>query len=94
MAHVIVRHKVQDYSTWKSAFDDFVDARRTGGEKSYQIFHMDDDPNNVMALVEYDNLDNARNFFASSELREAMGKAGVTEPPEIYFLEGCAQGNT
>ena len=94
MAHVIVRHKVQDYSTWKSAYDDFVDVRRAGGEKSYQIFHLDDNPNNVIALVEYDNLENARNFFASSELREAMGKAGVTEPPEIYFLEEYTKGNT
>lgn len=94
MAHVIVRHKVQNYPTWKSAYDEFVEARKTGGEKSYHIFHLDDDPNNVFALVEYDSLENARNFFASSELKDAMGKAGVIEQPDIYFLEEYAKGNT
>ncbi|MEJ2196892.1 MAG: hypothetical protein P8X73_18830 [Ignavibacteriaceae bacterium] len=45
-----------------------------------------------MAFFEWDNMDNARKFIASSELKEAMGNAGVIETPEVYFLEEYAAG--
>ncbi|MCH7773499.1 MAG: antibiotic biosynthesis monooxygenase [Bacteroidetes bacterium] len=87
MATVIVRHKVKDYESWKSAFEGFRDQRKAGGEMSFRILHLDDEPNNVFAIVEYDSLDNARNFFGGSELKEAMGNAGVMEQPDIYYLK-------
>ncbi len=87
MATVIVRHKVKDYEIWKSVFDGFADNRKAGGETSFRILHLDDDPNNVFGIVEYDSLDNARKFFSGSELKEAMGNAGVMEQPDIYYLE-------
>ena len=39
MAHLFIKHKVDDYAAWKKIFDDFVETRRAGGEKSYQILH-------------------------------------------------------
>ncbi len=92
MAFVFVRHKVNDYTAWKAAFDGFIDKRRAGGEKSYQILHPDDDPNNLLLLFAWDNLSNARAFMASPDLKEAMDKAGVLEPPETYFLEEYDRG--
>lgn len=94
MATVIVRHKVKDYKTWKPVFDKFVDARRAGGEKSYQIFHLDDQPNNILAIVDYDSLDNARKFFSSPKLKEEMGKGGVLEQPDIFYLKEYGSGTT
>ena len=92
MAHVIVRHKVKDYQTWKTTFDNFADARKAAGEKSYQILHLDDNPNNVVGFMEFDSLENARRFFDSSEVKETMGNAGVIEQPDIYFLEEYIHG--
>ena len=92
MAHLFVRHKVKDYPAWKKVFDGFIETRRSGGEKKYQIFHPDNEANNVLALFEWDNIENAKKFAHSSELKEAMGNAGVVEQPEIYFLEEYAQG--
>ena len=92
MAHLFVRHKVKDYPAWKKVFDGFIGTRRSGGEKNYQIFHPDNEANNVLALFEWDNIENAKKFAHSSELKEAMGNAGVVEQPEIYFLEEYAQG--
>jgi len=94
MAHIIIRHKVKDYTEWKTAFDGFLETRRGAGEKSFQIFHSDDDPNNVWALFKWDSLDNARMFMASTDLKEAMGSAGVLEQPDVYFLEDYDQGVT
>ena len=87
MAHLLIRHKVKDYSVWKKAFDGFIDTRRAGGEKSFQIMHTDDDKNNLVAIFEWDNLENAKRFANSPALKEAMGNAGVTDHPDIYFLE-------
>jgi hypothetical protein len=92
MAYVIVRHRIKDYPKWKAAFDGFIETRRKGGEKSYQIFHPDNDPNNLTALFEWDNLENGRKFMNSNELKDAMGRAGVLEKPEIYFLEEYDRG--
>ena len=92
MAHLLIKHKVKDYPAWKKVFDGVIDTRRAGGEKSYQILHTDSDNNNLVALFEWDSLENAKKYTTSPELKEAMGKAGVVEQPEIYFLEEYAEG--
>ena len=86
MAHLSVRHKVKDFTAWKKVFDDFIEIRRASGEKSWQIFQLDGDPNNVLILFEFDTLDNARAHMSNPELKVAMGNAGVIEAPEAYFL--------
>jgi hypothetical protein len=92
MAHLFVRHKVKDYPAWKAVFDAFIETRRAGGEKSWQALHPDDDPNNLLLLFEWDNLDNARTFMANPELKGAMEEGGVIEPPEAYYLEEYDRG--
>ncbi len=94
MANVLIRHKVEDYPAWKTTFDEFIDNRKAGGERTWRIWHTDDDPNNLVLLFEWDELANARKFLASADLKAAMENAGVTEPPEIYFLEEYYRGRT
>jgi quinol monooxygenase YgiN len=91
---MLIRHKVKDYAAWKAVFDGARDLRRAGGERSYQILHPDDDPNNLILLFEWDSLDNARAYLANPDLKAAMDEAGVLEPPEAYFLEEYDQGKT
>lgn len=92
MVNLFIRHKVKNYETWKTVFDDFKETRRKGGERSYRIFHPDDDPNNLLLLFQWDNEKNGRKFLKSSALKETMKKAGVLEDPEIYFLDEYEQG--
>ena len=92
MAHLFVRHKVKDYPQWKKVFDGFIETRKESGEKDYQILHPDNESENLFALFTWDNLENARKFANSSELKEAMSNAGVVEQPEIYFLEEYDSG--
>lgn len=37
-------------------------------------------------------MENARNYFGSPDLKNAMHQAGVIEEPEIHFLEEAASG--
>lgn len=92
MTHVLIRHKVRDYAAWKLEFDNFVDVRRSSGEKSYRILHPSDDPNDLLLLFEWDSSRNAQMFLASPELKSAMRRAGVFEEPRVQFLNEAAQG--
>ena len=87
MVYVLVRHKVKDYAAWRAVFDDVKEMRESGGETSFQIFTANDNPNEVWALVGWDTLERAKAFFDAPELKEAMGKAGVIEHPDFYYLD-------
>ena len=93
MTHLFVRHKVADYDAWKAAFDSFEETRKASGEKSFQILHPDNEPNDLVLLFEWDNLANARNFMASEELKTRMQEGGVIEEPQIQFLNEVAKGD-
>ncbi len=92
MAHLSVRHHVRDYAAWKRVFDEFAPQRRAGGEIDYQIYHVDDDRNHIIVLLEWDSIANAKTFAASDAFREAMGRAGVEAEPVIFFLNAGDSG--
>ena len=92
MAYMLVRQTVKDYEAWKSVFDSGSDLRTRNGQESYRIMRPENGSSEVFALFQWDSLDNARNFASSSELREAMARAGVVGKPEISFLEESARG--
>ena len=86
MAHLAVRHQVQDYAAWKTVFDEFAPQRRAAGEISYQIYHVEGDRNHLVLFFEYDSIDNVKAFIASDALREVMARAGVQGEPAIYVV--------
>ena len=86
MPYILVQQSVEDYAKWKPVFDEQED-RQAAGSKGGFIFRNADDPNQITVLLEWDTLDNARAFAGSDELKEAMQRAGVTGPPDVYFLE-------
>lgn len=93
MLHVSIRHKVKDYAAWKTVFDNFASTRKSFGEKTHHIFHQLDNPNDLQLLFEWDTLQNAEKFFASTELKSRMQSAGVIETPVIQFLKSVGQGS-
>jgi heme-degrading monooxygenase HmoA len=86
MSYVLVQHSVEDYAKWKLVFDD-QESRQAAGSKGGFVFRNADDPNKITVLLEWDNLDNARAFAGSDDLRESMQRAGLTEQPNVSFLE-------
>lgn len=87
MAHMLITHRVEDYDHWRAVFDDKASLRQENGELSAQIFRNADDPNNVVLLFAWDNLDNARRYAQDPRLRAAMQDAGVIGPPTVVFLD-------
>lgn len=93
MPYILIRHKVNDYTTWKSGFDDHGGARRAAGSQGGYVLRNADDPNEVLILLEVDDLNRARAFAASDELREKMQEAGVADQPDLFFLEEADRVN-
>jgi heme-degrading monooxygenase HmoA len=87
MPYILVRHKVQDYATWKPIFDQHGATRQTSGSRGGRIFRNVSDPNETIVLLEWDDLEKARQFAQSADLRETMQRAGVADQPDVYFLE-------
>ena len=86
MPSLLIRHHVADYAAWKAIFDEDEITRRANGSRGGRLFHSSSNPNEVLLLLEWDDLERARLFADSDDLREAMGRAGVTGRPDIWFL--------
>ena len=86
MPCLLIRHTVQDYFDWKAVFDEQEDLRRANGSQGGRLFRSTES-GEVLVLLEWDDLERARLFADSDDLREALARAGVTDRPDIWFLE-------
>jgi quinol monooxygenase YgiN len=87
MPYLLVRHQVEDYARWKPLFDQHGLTRQRNGCRGGQLFRNSNNPNELLILFEWDNLERARQFAQSPDLRETMQRAGVIDQPDVYFLE-------
>jgi hypothetical protein len=87
-SYVLVRHKVRDYASWKQGYDAHLPVRQQAGLAERHVLRSVDDPEQVVILFEAKDLDAARAFASSQDLRDTMQRAGVLDRPDIYFLNG------
>ncbi len=87
MTYVMVLHHVEDYARWKPVFDEDGEVRKDKGSKGASIYKNNDDPNHLVVITEWENLEKAKNFAESEELKNTMVKAGVIGRPAVFYLE-------
>lgn len=87
MPYLLIRHTVEDYARWKPHFDQHSIIRQNNGCRGGLLFRDANKPNELVILFEWDNLERARLFSQSQDLREIMRRAGVIGQPEVSFLE-------
>ena len=87
MPYLLVRHKVEDYAKWKRVFDDHRVIRKASGSKGGRLYRNANDPSEVVILFEWESLEKVRQFSESADLRETMQRAGVSDQPDVYFLD-------
>jgi quinol monooxygenase YgiN len=80
---MIVRHRVADYATWRSAYDSVEDLRQQHGCFGGEVLVDPGDKQEVFVLHRFPSVEQAQAFGSSAELRDAMGRAGVEGPPRI-----------
>jgi heme-degrading monooxygenase HmoA len=79
--------KVKDYDKWEPTIMEDIPLIKANGAKSASILRDLDDPNRVIVSTEWENLEQAKKFAESDELRARMQAGGVIGVPEIYFVE-------
>ena len=82
-ATLLVRHEVEDYAAWRSAYESVDGLRKEHGCTDAEVLLDPADKRDVYVLHRFPTLQQARDFAGSSELREAMGRAGVKGAPRI-----------
>ena len=87
MSHfVLIRHNVRDFKAWKIGFDSHRSKRAEAGLSEKQMLRSSDNGDEVVLLLEAEDLNRAKAFIASAELRETMQTFGVVDKPDVYFL--------
>jgi hypothetical protein len=87
MPHLLIRHTVKDFGRWKACFDRHAETRRSIGSKGGRLLRSSTRPNEIVLLFEWEDLDLARRFSQSENLRAVMQEAGVNELPDILLLD-------
>jgi quinol monooxygenase YgiN len=81
MVTLVVFQDVQDYATWKVAFDGHEDVRRSHGEIEHRVYQGFHDRNRVIVHNDFPSEEAARAFMADPSLQRAMSAAGVVGEP-------------
>lgn len=85
-ALMMVRHQVVDYAKWRAVFDEQEEVREASGLDNVRVYQSASDANEVVILLDAADLEKAKAFAGSEELKARMMNAGVKGKPEILFL--------
>ena len=87
MAHVLIRHTVESYAKWRPLFNEQAALREANGAMGEpMVFRSGDNPFEVLVLIEWEELEKARKFAVSDELKAALEESGVSDEPTVTFL--------
>ncbi len=86
MLAILIRQQVIDYAAWQEAFEDVEAVRQAHGCLRGRLFGNLADPNEIMILLEWDDLERARLFAQSDDLRDGFRQPNVRDEPDVWFL--------
>ena len=87
-----IEHAINDFPTWKQAFDRFADARRSAGVVSHRIRRPVDDRHYVVIELEFDakeRADNFRQFLHKVVWTNREDSPALVGEPRTRILEVC-----
>ena len=87
MPSLLIRCHVADYPAWKAVFDEHELTRRANGSQGERLFRDADNPREVVILLAWDDLERARLFADSDDMREAVARSEGLDRPDIWLLD-------
>jgi len=88
---MVATHKVADFAKWLASYEGHDSMRLANGIHSYVIGRGLQDTSMVLVAVKVDDLDKAKAFSKSPDLKKAMEKGGVKGAPSINFFTATYQ---
>jgi heme-degrading monooxygenase HmoA len=89
MAYFVTHFTVQDFDTFQEVFAAKAPVRKAHGSGGARLFRSASRPNEVIAVFEWEDLEQSRQFLQSPALRERLQQAGVMGQPERYEEGGA-----
>lgn len=89
---ILVQHEVADYLTWRRGFNEDIKAAQSHGFTAVSVLRDTTNKNNVTVLLQVQDVNVAKAFIVSDELREMMQKEGVIGKPDIQYLTDVTRG--
>ena len=87
MIQVLTRFEVADFAKWQAVFKVGESMRMAAGSKASHVLQDADNPKIVSVITEWTDLESAKKFSRSAELRQSQQDAGVHSQPQAYVLE-------
>jgi hypothetical protein len=87
MNYLLVRHRVADFGKWKEVFDENMPLPAESSCGEGHVLLSKDNPLEILVMFEVQDINKARQFINSADMRANMDRAGVIDEPSIYFLE-------
>ena len=84
---VMIRHKVKDWDAWKKSFDSHKQTRMDAGLADRVVSHSFGDTHNVSLVFAVTDMDKAKAFMNSDDLKNKMKEAGVEGPPDFFYYK-------
>ena len=88
-ATLIVRHPVQDYTTWRAVYDgpDVAALHSKHGVSNARVARGTQDTGDVLVSHDFDTVAAAEAFAGDPDLKSVMDNAGVAGAPRIEIFE-------
>ena len=78
---------VKSFDGWKPGFVNHADVRKAHSCVGTKVYTEPGNKNKIIVVMVWSDKGEMEKFGSSSELKEAMQKAGVTGPPQVSFQE-------
>lgn len=83
---LIAKFRVQDFDSWHAGFDSHEDMRKSASIVGHHINRAEEDPDLVMIYLAFTDMDRAKAFTTSDELKMVMKEVGVISPAEFQWM--------
>jgi heme-degrading monooxygenase HmoA len=87
MIYLMAIQKVEDFDNWKEVFDEHRTKRGDMGSKGATILRDSTHPHEIVVITKWEDVNAAKKFASSKDLKNVMKKAGVVGFPELRFLD-------
>lgn len=86
MAKFFIQHTVRDYAAWRPAYDAHESERVGAGLRNGRVYRNADAPNDILIVLDADDVERAKAFGGSANLRAVMEAAGVISAPVLDIV--------
>ncbi len=85
-AALLISYPVADFDAWKAVFDANEQGRIDNGYVGHHINRAEDDPNSLAVYLAAGDVERAKAFVTSDEVKALMAQAGIIGTPELNWV--------